>query len=302
MGSAHGRAAPGASPQRLGLTDLFNALADDSALVVDLRDPDSYESGRIRGAVLLPAPTAAAVLAAPTSQAAAGLLASASSSLRDPLRAPQLVVVFAFGAPGDREALAARVHPARPCAVLAASEDDWRGRYGCVLWYEPGGRVLPGPMREMPSEVVPGLLFLGGWAARAWTAALGITHVANARGDVPDAGDDEAARTCTAVWYPVQDSPAYDIAQHFAQFVAFVEEARARGGRVLVHCAYGISRSATLAAAYVMARRGLDAARALEWVRSCRPIARPNPGFVQALRRFNVKRLSVRVAPEDTAQ
>eukprot|EP00727_Mastigamoeba_balamuthi_P007274 m51a1_g3167 hypothetical protein (303) ;mRNA; r:382859-383830 len=298
MGIAHGRLASSVNPQRLGCTDLFNALADDSALVVDMRDRCCFESGRIRGSVHLSLLKAKAILAAPTPRSAADLLSSVSRSLCDPQRVSQLIVVLVFGAGSHREALARKIHPAQPCAVLAASESEWISRYGCDLWYAPGGRVLPGPMRVMPSEVVPGLLYLGGWTARAWTSALGITHVANARGDVPDAEYDEAAVNCTTVWFPALDTPAYDIAQHFRQFVEFVEQARRKGGKVLVHCAYGISRSATLAAAYVMVLRGVNATAAIEWVRACRPVANPNPGFVRALKHFNAKRLSVHIAPE----
>jgi hypothetical protein len=82
-----------------------------------------------------------------------------------------------------------------------------------------------------------------------------------------------------------------------------IEKVRAAGKRVLVHCAAGISRSVTVVVAHlilangmrvhlhswVVSRRsrfdaGWDCDRALDWVQFCRPIACPNPGFVEQLR------------------
>jgi atypical dual specificity phosphatase len=48
-----------------------------------------------------------------------------------------------------------------------------------------------------------------------------------------------------------------------------------RGERVYVHCRAGMQRSATVAAAIVMLRDGLDAAAALEHIRARKPSARP---------------------------
>jgi atypical dual specificity phosphatase len=49
----------------------------------------------------------------------------------------------------------------------------------------------------------------------------------------------------------------------------------ARGERVYVHCRAGMQRSATVAAAIVMLRDGLDAGEALDRVRARKPSARP---------------------------
>ncbi|KDN53136.1 hypothetical protein K437DRAFT_289675 [Tilletiaria anomala UBC 951] len=54
-------------------------------------------------------------------------------------------------------------------------------------------------------------------------------------------------------------------------------------GTVLVHCQAGISRSATLVAAYLMWRRGISTSAALELIRARRPQADPNSGFVAQL-------------------
>ncbi len=48
------------------------------------------------------------------------------------------------------------------------------------------------------------------------------------------------------------DMPGYNLAEHFTDTWEFIEEARGRGTKVLVHCVAGVSRSATVVIAYLM--------------------------------------------------
>jgi atypical dual specificity phosphatase len=54
-------------------------------------------------------------------------------------------------------------------------------------------------------------------------------------------------------------------------------------GAVLVHCAHGASRSASVVAAHLMSTRGWTAAETLAYLREQRPVVRPNEGFVNQL-------------------
>jgi hypothetical protein len=67
-----------------------------------------------------------------------------------------------------------------------------------------------------------------------------------------------------------------------------VDEAKNNGGRTLVACAAGVSRSATLVLAYLMKREGLSLPVACTLVRSVRPIVQPNHGFMWQLVEFEV--------------
>lgn len=58
---------------------------------------------------------------------------------------------------------------------------------------------------------------------------------------------------------------------------------RAVGGRALVHCRMGLSRSAATVLAYAMKEFGWPLERALRHVRHCRPGVLPNPGFMRQL-------------------
>mmetsp|Transcript_93726 Transcript_93726/g.201161 ORF Transcript_93726/g.201161 Transcript_93726/m.201161 type:complete len:269 (-) Transcript_93726:80-886(-) len=63
----------------------------------------------------------------------------------------------------------------------------------------------------------------------------------------------------------------------------FIEEAKAAGGRVLVHCAGGHSRSGSTALAYLMKSRNLTLSEALALAQERRTSISPNPGFLEQL-------------------
>jgi len=52
---------------------------------------------------------------------------------------------------------------------------------------------------------------------------------------------------------------------------------------VLVHCTMGMSRSATLVLAYLVRHTNMSLAQALLHTKERRPVASPNPGFMQQL-------------------
>ena len=72
------------------------------------------------------------------------------------------------------------------------------------------------------------------------------------------------------------------------------------GGKTLVHCIFGVSRSVTLCMAYLMMYKTsnkskpangkesntMDVYESLDYIRTKRSIARPNPGFMRQLVRF----------------
>ncbi|XP_021268507.1 dual specificity protein phosphatase 18 [Numida meleagris] len=85
---------------------------------------------------------------------------------------------------------------------------------------------------------------------------------------------------------PVADTPTARISACFNSVADLIRSVGERGGRTLLHCAAGVSRSATLCIAYLMKHHGMSLARAHAWVQSCRPIIRPNNGFWRQLIRY----------------
>ena len=79
------------------------------------------------------------------------------------------------------------------------------------------------------------------------------------------------------------DTPAANLKQHFTACHRFMNNAFATGGRVLVHCYAGVSRSATIVISYLMKEHGMTLPAATQLVRSKRWFINPNRGFIRQL-------------------
>ena len=62
-----------------------------------------------------------------------------------------------------------------------------------------------------------------------------------------------------------------------------VEAVRAAGGRTLIHCHQGVSRSGAMLLAYLMWAFRMTVSVSLEYARSKRGVVSPNPGFLAQL-------------------
>ncbi|CAM9977020.1 unnamed protein product [Choristocarpus tenellus] len=84
----------------------------------------------------------------------------------------------------------------------------------------------------------------------------------------------------------VMDHASTDLCHHFKACVRFITDANAKGGKTLVHCFQGKSRSVSVACAYLMitSEGMVGFQEALEIVRRARPVAEPNLGFAAQLR------------------
>ncbi|XP_054286939.1 dual specificity protein phosphatase 22-like [Macrosteles quadrilineatus] len=88
------------------------------------------------------------------------------------------------------------------------------------------------------------------------------------------------------------DTPDQNLTQYFPLCNDFIHAARLRGGNVLIHCLAGMSRSVTVAVAYIMSVTSLNWKEALKVVRVGRSVANPNFGFQKQLQEFEIYRLS----------
>ncbi|XP_078464483.1 dual specificity protein phosphatase 10-like [Lampetra planeri] len=82
---------------------------------------------------------------------------------------------------------------------------------------------------------------------------------------------------------PASDTHGQDLRQYFRPAFLLIEEARRCGCSVLLHCQAGVSRSPTVAIAYVMRLRGLGASDAYAFVRARRAAVAPNLSFMGQL-------------------
>lgn len=81
----------------------------------------------------------------------------------------------------------------------------------------------------------------------------------------------------------IMDLPTQNILAHLDRAVEFINKVVTGGGRVLVHCHAGISRSATTVIAYFMATRKMTFIEGFKYVKQRRPIIFPNFGFQRQL-------------------
>ncbi|KAM5469681.1 tyrosine protein phosphatase yvh1 [Microsporum audouinii] len=89
---------------------------------------------------------------------------------------------------------------------------------------------------------------------------------------------------------PVDDVDDEDLLQHFPTTNAFIRSGLESGTEgVLVHCAMGKSRSATVCIAYLLHREpgALTPREALDLIRRTRPLCEPNGGFMEQLELYH---------------
>ncbi|KAM4678315.1 dual specificity protein phosphatase 26 [Discoglossus pictus] len=135
-------------------------------------------------------------------------------------------------------------------------------------------------------EVWPGL-YLGDQEIAANNGELfrmGITHILNAsHSRLRGGADNYKGMSVSYMGIDAQDSPTFDMSFHFYPASDFIHGAlRQRGGKVLVHCAVGVSRSATLVLAYLMIHHNMTLVEAITTVKDKRSII-PNRGFLGQL-------------------
>lgn len=175
-----------------------------------------------------------------------------------------------------------------------ASNEPARMRTGNVKssWVQPSDasfveceRSPRAPTDSAPCEVVHGL-FLGSGRC-TWSLddlkAKRITHIVNAAPQV------EACAHTSCIEYlkvEVLDDPSERICEHFARTNDFIDRARARNKRVLVHCHSGISRGAALVLAYLVDRESMELSCALSHLQKLRWAVSPNIGFMNQLEEF----------------
>lgn len=141
--------------------------------------------------------------------------------------------------------------------------------------------VVSGPMSINPeiNEVATGLYLTNFKNAKDYDALkrLGVRQILTIGMELPRHGEP----LFKVMHVRVDDSPNENIKKYFNSTYNFINR-----GPTVVHCAAGISRSATIVAAYLMRRFKMTSNQAIAHIKKCRSVVNPNYGFVQQLMRL----------------
>jgi len=172
---------------------------------------------------------------------------------------------------------------ASPASASSASSWPWPYSAGSY----PVTPVTP--CRDVDShpatQILP-FLYLGNGRDASDLATLQqlkISRVLNVTADLPGF---HQAHGILYKQLPAADSGQQNLRQYFDEAHQFIDEARMNSGAVLIHCHAGISRSPTMAIAYLMRHASLSLVEAYTTVKQRRPIISPNLNFMGQLLEF----------------
>jgi len=177
-----------------------------------------------------------------------------------------------------------------PCFGRASAND----RLAIARWSGYGETLLE-LMAELRTDRVMDGLFLGPMADAAYLPFLrhiGATHIVNCAAEVqpPPYADAGFFSYCCLPWRDSAEQGRVIQKAGFSELqnaTKFIHEARSSGGVVLVHCVQGISRSASVVAAYLQEYEGMELEAVVAALRQAHLGAlRPFP-FQEMLRAFH---------------
>ncbi|BGO89040.1 hypothetical protein NBRC10512_001905 [Rhodotorula toruloides] len=161
-------------------------------------------------------------------------------------------------------------------------------------------------MRREAQEILPGLFvgpFQPSWKLEV-LQSLGITHILC----IAETREQHILKPKFPEHFvyliqDIRDADDQNLIRIFPQTYNFIDGALAAGGRVLVHCGDGISRSPAIVTAYVMLKTGLTHEDAFTFVQARRFCVAPRTEFVHQLEAYRpIIMASQAVAADKNAQ
>ncbi|MEZ4670817.1 MAG: dual specificity protein phosphatase [Anaerolineae bacterium] len=113
-------------------------------------------------------------------------------------------------------------------------------------------------------------------------AKWGITGTVNMRSEYDDAAAGIAASRHVNLSTEDNTAPTMD---ELRRGITFIEQEIEAGGKVYIHCAAGLGRAPTMAAAYLVST-GLSPQQAWDKIRAVRPFIRPTPEQIELVDRL----------------
>ncbi|NXN94830.1 DS13B phosphatase, partial [Rhinopomastus cyanomelas] len=177
--------------------------------------------------------------------------------------------------------------PASSAGTTASYETPALAELQRLFWFRGGSD-------NHVDQVWPNIYLGDAWAARSKTTlqSLDITHILNAaHGPYSINTGAKYYEDLQIEYYGVEafDDPSFDLSIFFYDAANFIGKALSTSeGKVFVHCAMGVSRSASLVLAFLMIHENMTLVDALQTVSAHRDIC-PNTGFLSQLRDLDIK-------------
>ncbi|KAJ7065208.1 protein-tyrosine phosphatase-like protein [Mycena amicta] len=173
--------------------------------------------------------------------------------------------------------------------MLSFAAPSWHT--GILAPQNPRSSLLASGKARLPSLIVPRLYLSDYLTAHNEKdlVRLNISHVVSVLDRVPSIpGHIPEDRK---LHISVADRSDVDISQYLTQTTAFIAAALAESedNNVLVHCFQGVSRSATVVCAYLVATTSMSSSESIGYVQGKRPIVCPNLGFRRQLQAWSAQ-------------
>ena len=108
---------------------------------------------------------------------------------------------------------------------------------------------------------------------------LGITHILVAGNML----EEHFPKIFKYYTIPIDDVYWENIYPYFSPAFEFIEDCISKNGKILIHCAAGVSRSSSFTCSYLMMKKLITYEEAYKILKQGRPIAQPNNGFEKQL-------------------
>ena len=112
---------------------------------------------------------------------------------------------------------------------------------------------------------------------------LGIKYILNCAIEIKPKNLPKDIKYCQL---NISDSSSSDITKYFEPAFSFIELARKKNQKILIHCKLGVSRSPTILIGYLIKYMGYSTKLALDFLKSKRSQVHPNSGFISQLYSF----------------
>jgi dual specificity phosphatase 12 len=115
---------------------------------------------------------------------------------------------------------------------------------------------------------------------------MGVTHVLNMAQELKLDQRKLSEKNIKLMYIAAKDAKTYNIRSDFDTAFKFIDDALVSKGKIVINCARGISRSATIVIAYLMFRYKMSLMDSFGLIVRLRPQVRPNSNFRRQLQLY----------------